>query len=373
MSLVLVLAAALNTAQIDAIATEEMARLKIAGMQIAIARDGKIVHSGAYGLANVEQRVPVTAETRFRTASMAKSLTATAVMQLVEAGKLDLDAPVSTYCPAFAKPVTARQLLSHTSGVRHYAKRGESRGTDHYFTIQDSLRIFGDDPLLFEPGTKLGYSTYGYSILGCAIEGASKETYDDYMRAHVFTPAGMTHSGPDHHFMLIPQRASWYSVLSEGEWKALPPSVRQLVKPGDLYNAPPHDTSMKRAGGGLLSTAEDLVRFALAFQDGKLVNRSTADAMWTVQKTTDGKDVVSQWGPFGLGWLVRKRGGVTEIYSSGGQTGARGSLYLYPDRGIVLAVMTNVTNAEIIPMEQRILKMLMPDLPESETYRPVSE
>jgi len=356
--------AAVPRAEIDRIAAEEMARLHLPGLQIAIAQHGKLVYSRGFGLADVEQKVPVTTDTRFRTASVAKSLTATGVMLLAAEGKLDLDAPIAAYCPAFAHPVTARQLLAHTSGVRHYARRGESRGTEHYLTIEDSLKLFKDDPLLFEPGTKLGYSTYGYSVLGCSIEGASKQTYDVFMRTRVFEPFGMTRTGPDHHFMTIPDRARQYSVIAEGDLRGLPPAVREQVKAGDVVHAYFHDTSMKRPGGGLLSTAEDLVRFAMAFQK----HAGLRDAMWTVARTSDGKDVVSQWGPFGLGWFVRQRGPRTEIYTSGGQIGGRASMYVYPAEGLVVAVMTNVTNAPILAMEERILRLFLPDLAELPGY-----
>lgn len=351
-------ASAASFAEIETIAREEMARVNVPGMQVVIARDGKIVYSGAFGRADVENNVPVTPQTRFRTASVAKSLTATAVMQLAEAGKLDLDVPIATYCPAFTQKVTARQLLAHTSGVRHYAKRGESRGGEFFFSINDALRLFKDDPLLFEPGTKVSYSTYGYQLLGCAIEGASKMAYDDYLRAHVTTPAGMTGTLADHHFLIIPNRASFYGTITPNEWNALPPVAKAATKPNQLVNAVFHDTSMKRAAGGLLSTAEDLARFAIAFGNGQLVRAETRTAMWTIQKTADGQNADSPWGPFGLGWFVRKRGDLREIYTSGGQIGARASMYLYPDQNLILAVMTNLGNADILPMEERMLEVL---------------
>jgi CubicO group peptidase (beta-lactamase class C family) len=297
---------------------------------------------------------------------VAKSLTATAVMLLAERGDLDLDAPVRTYCPRFPEkpwPVTARQLLTHTAGVRHYQRRGESSGAEHFFTVADSLRLFAEDPLLFEPGTRFGYSSYGYNVLGCAVEGAGGVPYDDFMAANVYRPAGMDRTGPDHHFLLLPDRADPYTVLSEDEHGALPPAVRERVRPGELFNAPLHDTSMKRPAGGLLSTAEDLVRFALAFEAGRLVSPETVAAMWTVQRTRDGAPIGTPWGPLGLGWFVREASGLIEIYTSGGQVGGRASMRLYPGRGTVLAVMTNLTNADIVPMESEILRLLLPELP----------
>ena len=359
------LSAAQQTA-IEAVVRREMERLRVPGLSLAIAREGEIVYSRAFGQADVENQVAASPATRFRTASIAKTLTATAVMKLAEQGKLDLDAPIQRYCPAFPEkpwPVTARQLLTHTAGVRHYQRRGESSGAEHFFTIEHALGLFKNDPLLFEPGTRFGYSTYGYMVLGCALEGAAGAPYDEVMARVIYGPAGMAHTGPDHHFLLIPGRARTYSTLSEREHQALPPAVRDRVRPGELFNAPPHDTSMKRAAGGLMSTAEDLARFALALQGGKLVNEETSRAMWTVQTARDGKPLETPWGPLGIGWFVRQAGTHREIYASGGQVGGRGSLYVYPDDRLVMVVMTNLTNAEIIPMEREILRLLLPDLP----------
>jgi CubicO group peptidase (beta-lactamase class C family) len=351
-------AAEMPVAEIERIAREEMQRLQLPALQIAIAKNDRIVYSAAFGLADLEQQVKATPQTRFRTASVAKSMTATAVLQLAEEKKIDLDAPIATWCPAFAHKVTARQLLAHTSGVRHYQKPGESGGTQHHFSIGDSLALFKDDPLLFEPGTKFGYSTYAYSVLGCAIEGAAKTSYDELMAARVFGPAGMTSTGPDHHYLIVPHRAAFYMALSEGEWNALPPTAKKIARPGMVFNASFHDTSMKRAGGGLLSTAEDLARFAMAFMQGKLVSQESVNAAWTIQKTADGADAVSSHGAFGLGWIIRKRGDLREIYTSGGQVGARATMRIIPEKRLVVAMMTNLQNADIIPLEERMLDAL---------------
>ena len=143
--------------RIETAIAQQMDRMKIPGMTVAISMDGQVVYSKAFGKADLEHNVPATTSTLFRTASIAKTFTATAVMQLVEAGKIDLDAPVQKYCPAFPEKqwtVTTRQILSHQAGIRHYNKPGESAGTEHFFTLTDSLRLFKDDPLLHEPGTK---------------------------------------------------------------------------------------------------------------------------------------------------------------------------------------------------------------------------
>ena len=143
-------------------------------------------------MADVENNVPAGAGTVYRLASISKPITATAVMQLVERGRVDLDAPVWKYVPAFPVkpwPVTVRQLLCHQSGVRHY-RGDEISSTRHYVDLTEPLKIFKDDPLLFEPGTRTSYTTYGYNLLGAVVEAASGMKFADYLEANIFRPAG---------------------------------------------------------------------------------------------------------------------------------------------------------------------------------------
>ena len=182
---------------VEALLIEKMAGERIPGLSIAVVVDGALVWSRGYGTADLENHVPATATTAYRVASIGKTMTATAVMQLVEQGRIDLDAPVQTYCPAFPEKrwaVTSRHLLGHTSGIRHYGgpnEEAELFNTVHYDSVIEALDIFKDDPLLFEPGTAHQYSSFGYNVLGCVIEGASGQDFRTYLREHVFEPAGM--------------------------------------------------------------------------------------------------------------------------------------------------------------------------------------
>ncbi|MGH9312553.1 MAG: serine hydrolase domain-containing protein, partial [Vicinamibacterales bacterium] len=336
-------------ARVDGIVERERAKAKIPGLNVAIALGGRLVYEKGFGLADVENKVPATHETRFRTASIAKPITATAVMQLVERGAIDLDAPIQQYCPAFPQkpwPITARMILGHLAGIRHYTKRGESAGTEHFFGIADSLKLFKDDPLLHEPGTKYEYSTYGYSVLGCAVESAAKMTYAEYLRRNVFEPAGMTKTTIDEHYLILPNRARGYQLLTKEGFDSLPPAAKAIAKPDEVYNAVLHDTSMKTPGGGLLSTASDLVRFASAVRDGKLLKRESVQAMWTSQKTRGGEET-----RYGLGWGVRVTDGrLTGVFHSGNQAGASSNLRLAPADGGAIAIMTNLEDAELGPI-----------------------
>ena len=342
---------------LDQLIAAEQAKARVPGVSVAIAWKNELVYSRAFGFADLESQSAATPRTAFRTASVAKPLTATGVMRLVEDGKINLDAPIQKYCPAFPEkpwPVTARLLLGHQAGIRHYKKPGESAGTAHYFTIPDSLVLFKNDPLEFEPGTRYLYSTYGYSVLGCAIEGASGQPYEVFMRDRVFAPAGMTRTRLDRLWEIIPERARAYQLLTDEVMKSLPPAVQSFAKVGEIYNGSLHDTSMKVPGGGLVSTAEDLTRFGIAFQTGKLVRSKTAEVMWTEGRTRDGKPTA-----YGLGWgTTTPQEGIRRFTHSGNQVGAASVMHVLPEVGLTYAIMTNLEDTEMGPFSRGIAGIL---------------
>jgi CubicO group peptidase (beta-lactamase class C family) len=343
-------------AELDQFLESQRVASKAPALQVAVSFKGTPIYSKAFGMADLEWRQPATPTTAFRTASVAKPITATAVMQLVEAGRLDPDAPIQRYCPAFPKkewPITARLILSHQAGLRHY-KSGESSGKQFYFTIEESLALFKNDPLLHEPGTKYLYSTFAYSVLGCAIEGASKQTYEQYLRDNVWARAGMSRTRIDRVFDVVPERARGYYRVTADDLTSMPPAVRGFVKADDIVNAPLHDTSMKIPGGGLLSTAEDLVRFAVATMEGKLLKRDTVEEMWTDGRTTSGEPT-----GYGLGWGVTPaQEGIRRLTHGGNQIGASSRLDVLPEVSLAYAIMTNLEDVEMGPFSRGIAQIL---------------
>ncbi len=314
--------------QIETVIKQVMARDNVPGLSVALVTDGQVRWANGYGLADVENNVPAKAGTVYRLASLSKPITATAAMQLFERGKLDLDAPVQKYCPAFPQkqwPVTARQLLGHLGGVRHYHANGDDTEiTRHYTSVVAALDVFKDDPLLHEPGTKYLYSSYGFTLLGCVIEGASGLKYADYVRANIFQPASMEQMRVDDLFTIIPNRAQGYQKSASGE----------------LRNSGLLDTSYKIPAGGLAATVEDLARFAVALQKGALVKPETLTLMWTRQKTRDGKET-----SYGLGWGVAAQQGRQIIAHSGAQQRVSTLLYMIPERHYAVVVMANLEDA----------------------------
>ena len=316
--------------KIETAVSSLMSRQGIPAVSVAIVEDNQIRFQRGYGMADVENFVPAKALTVYRIASVTKSLTAVAAMQLVEKGKLDLDAPIQKYVPSFPTknfPITTRQLLAHLSGVRNY-KPGEGERADHYDSLTAALSVFKDDPLDFEPGTKYSYTTFGYTLLGAVIEGASAMKYEDYMRENVFKPAGMQHTYVDDLYALIPNRARGYR-----------PKVYAVFN-GENRNASLMDSSYKIPAGGLVSTAEDIARFAIAVQNGVLIKPETFAEMSKSQKTRDGRET-----GYGYGWYVGAMEGFSSdpnsVWHGGVQPGFTSDLVLLPKKRFALVILTN--------------------------------
>lgn len=318
-----------------------MAEQKIPGLTVAVCVNGSLRWSAGYGFSDVENRVPARPETVYRWASVSKPVTAVAVMQLVERGEIDLDAPIQTYVPTFPGktwPVTVRQLMSHLGGVRHY-RSGERASTRRYAHFRDAFPTFQYEPLVCEPGTRYVYSTYGYNLLGAAVEGASGLGYTDYVRAHVFRPAGMDSTREADLEALIPHRTRGYVKTHGGGWR----------------NARPVDFSNRTPGGGLCGTAEDAARFGAAVLSGRLVRPATFAAMATRQKTRDGRRI-----DYGLGWGIGRHDGRAEVSHAGHSEGTSTLLYLVPERRLSVALMSNLEGAHLVDLAREIAAAAAP-------------
>ena len=327
---------------IDEIVAKAISDQQIPAISVAVAVDGQIQYQKAFGKADLENDVPATPETLFRTASIAKSMTAVAVMRLVDDGKFDLDSPVQKYCPAFPQKqwtITTREVLGHLSGIRHY-KEGEMDNTRHYARLSDGFSIFASEPLLFKPGTKFEYSTYGFSVIGCEMEGAAGKSYPEMMRQEVFAPAHMTHTFVDDVFEIIPHRARGYSK-----------------RDGRVINAGLMDSSYKIPGGGYVSTPGDLVTLADDLLAGTMMKPGSLKLMWTSQKLRDGKET-----GYGMGWGIRKFEHEEIVAHTGGQQGTSTCLIIFPERKLVVAVMMNTDAADAGEIDHQVSAVLLEDL-----------
>jgi CubicO group peptidase (beta-lactamase class C family) len=312
-----------KAAAVERLIGAAMARLGIPGLSAAVVTERRLRLSAAFGVADIENDVRATTATVYRLASLTKPITATAVLQLVEAGKVDLDAPIQRYVPGFPEkpwPITARHLLAHQSGIRNWTSE-EFHGTRRFATLAESLSAFKDDALLFQPGTKTLYTSYGYNLLGAVVEGASHQPYDRYLAERIFQPSGMTAARTEDVLAIVPHRAHGYQRTSAGE----------------ILNSPLSDVSNRLAGGGLAATADDVARFAIALQRGTLLKPSTAQAAWARQRTADRKLT-----GFGLGWIVAVKDGRTEVYHTGGQPRVSAVLYMVPRQGFAVVLLSNL-------------------------------
>jgi serine beta-lactamase-like protein LACTB, mitochondrial len=296
---------------------------RIPGASITVSIKGKIIWSEGFGYADLEQQVPVTPETKFRVGSVSKSLTSAALGLLYEEGKINLDTLIQVYVPSFPVkryPVTVREVAGHIAGIRHY-RDDEMLLVRRFPSVTAGLSIFEDDTLLFKPGTRFSYSSYGWNLVSAVIEGASGEDFLAFMHDRVFRPLGMWNTVPDYTDSLIAHRARWYTE----------DSLHRIL------NAPYVDNSYKWAGGGFLSTTEDLVKFGNAMLDATLLKPATINVMFTPQTLNDGKET-----QYGLGWFIRHdKAGRLVVSHTGGSVGGTAHLLLYPDEDVVVALLVN--------------------------------
>jgi CubicO group peptidase (beta-lactamase class C family) len=322
-----------------------MSANSVPGIGAAVVLEGERAWSSGFGMADLEDSAPATSSTLFRLGSISKPITATAILQLWERGKLDLDAPVQKYCAAFPQkesPITSRELLGHLGGIRHYNSDGKGDipedSARHFVSMEESLQIFAADPLVARPGTKFNYSTYGYTLLGCVLEGAASQKYVDYVRENIFRPAGMAQTQADDFFAVIPHRTRWY----------------HKDKSGIVHNAGVLDSSYKIPGGGLISSADDMAQFEAAILADKLLKRTTRDLMWTMQQPTEGKP-----SRYALGWFIAEKFGLRTAGHSGGQQGTDTVFLIAPERRTGVVVLANMDSVSTNLLADEILKILL--------------
>ncbi len=301
----------------------------IPSISAGAAKNGKIIWLGTKGYADVENQVPAEQNTLYRIASISKSLTAVAVMQLVEQNKIKLDDDARKYIPYFPKKkwvFTVRQLLNHTSGIRNY-KPGEFDSKIFYPTTKEAVQVLIKDSLDFKPGTKYSYTTLGYNILAAIIENVSKLSFTDYMQKYIFEPAGMANTFPGNQKEILAHRAHGYEKND----------YRRLI------NAPLADLSSKYAGGGFLSTAEDLLKFGLNLLEGKLIKKATLDTMLMPVRLTDGT-----YRNVGLGLEFGvDNSGRNHFGHLGGGTGFSSLFVIYPYDSVVTVDLINTRDRNL--------------------------
>lgn len=313
----------------------------VPGISLALGVGDEFTHFEGFGFSDLSSGRAVTPQTRFRIGSVSKTLTATALGLLLEEGKLDLDADVRQYVPEFPDkgyPITLRQLAIHQSGIRHY-RGNEVLNVHSYKNVFEPLTVFAADPLLAKPGTKHSYSSYGYVLLSAAMERAAGLPFLNLMSGMVLNPLQMTQTEPELGGRLLPGQATGYVRGTDGKAQV----------------APKDDLSAIWAGGGYVSTAGDLLKFARSYLNGRFLRQETLDLLWTPPTPINGAKSGG-----GFGWQVaRTPKGRRLLVAGGNSIGGTTVVFVVPEEKVVLVFMTNMTSAPIKGVPAKILGILL--------------
>lgn len=329
----------------------EFARLDIFSGTVLVAKKGEVIYADAFGEANRDHKVPNTLDTRYNIGSIGKTITGVAIMQLVEQGKVDLNAPVSSYLEGFpyGDSITIHHLLSHTSGMFNYMAHPDYRARmPRLRRISDWLPLIYDQELVFEtPGERFAYSNSGIVTLGAVIEKVSGMAYEEYIRAKILEPAGMTATGINYPEEIVPNRASGYTK-----------SVSGKSFTGAILQVPPAS-----ADGGIETTVHDLLAFDRALYGESLLSVESQEKMFTPNLQN-----------YGYCWRVAVDNGRRTVGHGGGAPGVSASFMRYPDDDVTIIVLSNYSGGAASRQPAKTLEAIVfgedyepPKLPLGET------
>jgi CubicO group peptidase (beta-lactamase class C family) len=313
---------------IDRVMTER----KIPGLQLAVVRSGKIVKTGSYGLSNLQDSVRVTSETLFPINSMTKAFTGVAIMQLAQDGKLSIDDTIGSHLaelPPQWRKLTIRQLMSHTSGLPDIL-----RGSAKLIIADDAEESWSavlSLPMQFEADNRFSYNQTGYILLGKLIDKLSEQPFTQFITGQQLLPLKMTgtaEAGFDYYDYVVPHQARQYVFDGSGRLRTLHVEFAPFL----------------RTAAGMTSNATELATFAVALQQGKLLNPSSLKAMWTATTLSNGKTAGFNdlENGYALGWQVIGRDELPAVSSSGGNAT---SLVIYPQDDLIVVILTNLVGA----------------------------
>lgn len=311
-----------------------MSERRIPGLQAAVVKNGKIVLLTSLGTADLQSATPVSNKSVFGIYSCTKAFTGIAIVQLVEEGKLDLSAPVSRYLddlPAAWQPVTIRQLLTHVSGLPNILRAldpvtyGFESGASEE-TVWAKTKAM---PMEFTPSERFSYNQTNYALLGKIIDKLSGKPFAQVFRERQFDVALMSHTGFGDSRDVTPNKVRTYARINQSDGQKLP--ADKLVH--DYAEFPP----FRRTASGMNSTAEDLARWVIALQQGKLLRTQSLKTLWTAGNFNN--DSQTQWA---LGWMTKPRPQHSAVIATGG---GRTAIFVYPDDDLAVIVLTNLAGS----------------------------
>lgn len=314
-----------------------LAEKNLPGLSVAIGINGEIVWAEGFGWADLDRRVKVTPSHRFRIGTASTVLTSAAIGLLLEKNALNLDDEVQKYVPEFPRkqwPVTLRQLMGHTGGVRGDGGDEGPLFGQHCERPIEALPTFADRPLLFEPGTEYRFSRYDWIVLSAVVEAAAHEPFLSYMKEQIFEPLAMASTREESAAESIPDRATFYFPRYAADPRYGEDPIREI------------DLSCYAGASVFLSTPSDLVRFGMAMNGGKLLQPATIQLLQTSQRLKSGQET-----GYGLGWdldAVTLAGQPAQTVGHDGDVlgGVVSSLMTFRERGIVVAVTSNISYAD---------------------------
>ena len=328
--------AASNSARADRVddyVRSEMAKHGIPGVALKIIREGKAIKTATYGLANLELKVPVKAETVFEIGSITKQFTAAGILLLVQDGKLSVDDRISRHLkdtPASWANITVRHLLTHTSGLNNYTGLDGFQLTKH-LTQEQFIRAIGDLPMDFAPGESWKYCNTGFNLLGYIIENLSGKHYWDFMSDRIFQPVGMSSTTNRLPGLIITNRADGYEQTNH------------------VHNNRDFDLTEIFAAGAIASTVGDLAKWNAALDGERLLNARTKEAMWTPTKLNSGKATT-----YGFGWFIDRLEGHKNIGHGGSTSGFSATIQRFPDDKLAIIILTNTDESVATPMAKKL-------------------
>ena len=307
--------------EVDRMAIAEMAARHIPGLSLGVLRDGEVVDLRAYGTVNLETGMPATDDTVYAIGSITKSMTAIALMQLQERGRIDLDQAVSAYVedlPEAWRSITVRQLLANTSGIPDLIDNPCNHQQAAAYGSGDVLAEVACLPLNFAPGARFEYSNTNFVLLSVVIEHVSKQSLSEVFASGIFSPLGMSHTRMLDYVSVIPQRADGYLWTDDGH-----------------VNVEPMDVESESGAGGVISTTGDMLKFIAALGRDELLTASSWDSLFTPYPVREGKT------PYALGFGVSTFKGHRRVGHSGAAVGFASAFSYFPDDRIGIILLTN--------------------------------
>ena len=317
-----------NSGETDQIINDFLNTKNLPGLSVSVMKEGKIIYSKGFGYADVDSKtLIIPSKTKFRIGSFSKTLTASALMILVEKEQIDLDKSIYSYVPEFPKKkwdFNLRLMTGHLSGIRHY-KNDEMNITKNYDNVFDALEVFQNDPLMHEPGTKYLYSTHAWTLISLAIERGAKKPFAQFIDNNVFSKLGMANTFAEVQGLDIDNKVTYYQKNSTGGY-----DVAKAV-----------NNSWKWAGGGFISTTEDVAKFLHNHLTDSYLSENSLNALMTSQATKDGKKT-----GYGIGWRVRDgRNGDILYGHTGGSVGGTTYAFMNKMKKTIVVITSNIGSA----------------------------